>query len=62
MIERAIAEKADYDHEFRIVFPNGKVKWIHTVGHPVLSDAGDLEQFVGSSFIGRERSLVWLRY
>jgi signal transduction histidine kinase len=25
------------------------VKWIHTVGHPVLSDAGDLEGFVGSS-------------
>ncbi|MDQ1389262.1 MAG: hypothetical protein QOF56_2716 [Acidobacteriaceae bacterium] len=48
-VERAILEKADYDHEFRILFPNGKVKWIHTVGHPVLSDSGDLEQFVGSS-------------
>jgi PAS domain S-box-containing protein len=48
-IERAIAEKADYDQEFRILLPNGMVKWIHTVGHPVLSDTGDLEQFVGSS-------------
>jgi PAS domain S-box-containing protein len=48
-IERAIVEKADYDQQFRILFPNGKVKWIHTVGHPVLSVAGDLEQFVGSS-------------
>jgi PAS domain S-box-containing protein len=49
IIERAIVEKADYDQEFRVLFPNGKVKWIHTVGHPVLSGAGDLEQFVGSS-------------
>src|SRR5271169_3324890 len=48
-IERAIVGKVDYELEFRIVNPNGKVKWIHTVGHPVLSDAGDLEQFVGSS-------------
>ncbi|HEX8895003.1 MAG TPA: PAS domain S-box protein, partial [Terriglobales bacterium] len=48
-IERAIMEKADYEVEFRIVIPNGKVKWIHTVGHPVVSDTGDLEQFVGSS-------------
>ena len=48
-VERAILEKADYEHEFRIFLPNGKVKWIRTVGHPVLSDAGDLEQFVGSS-------------
>jgi PAS domain S-box-containing protein len=47
--ERAIVQKADYDHEFRILLPNGKVKWIHTVGHPVFSDTGDLEQFVGSS-------------
>ena len=48
-VERAVVERADYDQEFRILFPNGKVKWIRTVGHPVLSDTGDLEQFVGSS-------------
>jgi len=49
IIERAIVDKADYDREFRIVLPNGMLKWIHTVGHPVLSAAGDLEGFVGSS-------------
>src|SRR6266404_2328726 len=48
-IERTIAEKADYDHEFRILLANGMVKWIHTVGHPVLSNTGDLEGFAGSS-------------
>jgi len=48
-IERAIVEKADYDLEFRILLTNGMVKWIRTVGHPVLSNTGDLEQFVGSS-------------
>jgi PAS domain S-box-containing protein len=47
--ERAIAEKVDYDQEYRILLANGKVKWIHSVGHPVLSKTGDLEQFVGSS-------------
>jgi PAS domain S-box-containing protein len=47
--ERAVVEKADYEQEFRILLPNGMVKWIHTVGHPVLSNAGDLEGFVGSS-------------
>ena len=48
-IDEAIAEKLDYDVEFRILLSNGTLKWIHTVGHPVLSDAGDLEQFIGSS-------------
>jgi PAS domain S-box-containing protein len=49
IIERAIVEKGDYGQEFRILLPNGRVKWIRTVGHPVLSSTGDLEQFVGSS-------------
>jgi C4-dicarboxylate-specific signal transduction histidine kinase len=42
-------EKGDYGQEFRILLPNGRVKWIRTVGHPVLSSTEDLEQFVGSS-------------
>jgi formate hydrogenlyase transcriptional activator len=48
-IELAILEKADYDVDFRIVLPDGMVKWIHSVGHPALSPAGELVQFVGSS-------------
>ncbi|MDX6464687.1 MAG: hypothetical protein QOE55_8384, partial [Acidobacteriaceae bacterium] len=48
-IERAIRERSGYDLEFRIIWPNGMVKWIHSVGRPVFSAAGDLEQFVGSS-------------
>jgi PAS domain S-box-containing protein len=49
VIERAILEKADYEQDFRIVLPGGIVRWIHTVGHPVLTAAGVLVQFIGSS-------------
>src|SRR6202163_2870311 len=48
-IDRAVAEKSDYEVEFRILLPDGSVKHIHTVGHPVLNALGDLVQFVGSS-------------
>jgi PAS domain S-box-containing protein len=48
-VDRAIAEKSDYEVEFRILLPDGSVKHIHTVGHPVLNASGDLLQFVGSS-------------
>src|SRR3984893_8737895 len=44
--DRAIGEKSDYDVEYRIVLPGGTVKYIHTVGHPVLNASGDLVQFV----------------
>jgi formate hydrogenlyase transcriptional activator len=48
-IEGAIRERSDYNVEFRILLPNGTIKWVQTVGHPVLSTAGELVQFVGSS-------------
>jgi PAS domain S-box-containing protein len=48
-IERAILEKSHYDVEFRVLFPGGTLKHIHTVGHPVLNSSGDLVQFVGTS-------------
>src|SRR5438309_2048324 len=54
-IDRAIAEKSDYEVEFRILLPAGTVRHIHTVGHPVVSASGDLVQFVGSSIDVTER-------
>jgi len=48
-IDRAVAEKSDYEVEFRILLPDGSVKHIHTVGHPGWNASGDLVQFVGSS-------------
>ncbi|MGB2639445.1 MAG: PAS domain-containing protein, partial [Candidatus Acidiferrum sp.] len=54
-IERAIREKSDYDVEFRILLPDRAVKYVHTVGHPVLNASGELLQFVGSSTDVTER-------
>jgi PAS domain S-box-containing protein len=48
-ISRAIAEKSDYEVEFRILLRGGTVKYIHTVGHPVLNASEDLLEFVGSA-------------
>jgi PAS domain S-box-containing protein len=48
-IDRAIAEQSDYEVESRILLPGGSMKYIHTVGHPILNASGDLVQFVGSS-------------
>jgi PAS domain S-box-containing protein len=46
-IDRAIAEKSDFDVEFRILPPCSAIKYIHSVGHPVLDSSGELLQFVG---------------
>jgi PAS domain S-box-containing protein len=57
-IDRAIAKKSGYEVEFRILLPGGTVKYIHTVGHPVLNASGDLVQFVGSSMDITQRKLA----
>jgi PAS domain S-box-containing protein len=57
-LDRAIAEKSNYEVEFRILLPDGSVKHIHTIGHPVLNASGDLAQFVGSSTDITQRKLA----
>ena len=45
----------DCDVEFRIVKPDGTVKHIHGIGHPVLSPNGELVQVVGTMVDVTER-------
>jgi len=47
VIDRAIAEKSDYDLEYRILIPDSTVRYIHSMGRPVLSPSGELLRFVG---------------
>lgn len=44
--DRAIREKSGYEVNHRIVLPEGKVKYTHTVGRPVLNASGEVVQFV----------------
>jgi PAS domain S-box-containing protein len=55
VVEQAIVDKADYEVEFRILLSDGSVKYIHTIGHPVLDKSGILIEFVGSSTDMTER-------
>ncbi|HEY1984756.1 MAG TPA: sigma 54-interacting transcriptional regulator [Terracidiphilus sp.] len=54
-VDRAIDEKSDYDIEFRVLLPSGTVKYIHTIGHPVVDTSGHLIEFMGSSTDVTER-------
>jgi PAS domain S-box-containing protein len=47
-VEKAIREKTDYAVDFRIVLPDGTVKHIHGLGHPVFSATGELVEVVGT--------------
>jgi PAS domain S-box-containing protein len=47
-VDRAIAEKSAYEVDYRILLPCGTIKHLHLVGHPMLSDSGDLVEFFGT--------------
>jgi PAS domain S-box-containing protein len=44
---RAIGEKSDLDAEFRILLPDSTVRYIRSVGHPVLDALGEVTQMMG---------------
>jgi PAS domain S-box-containing protein len=49
LFERAEIEKAEFQVDYRIVLPDGTLKHLHTTGHPVLNESGDLVEFVGTA-------------
>jgi PAS domain S-box-containing protein len=49
LFERSTIQKTNYDADYRIVLPDGSIKHLHAVGHPVLNESGDLVEFVGTA-------------
>src|SRR6202171_6532420 len=49
LFERAETEKTEFQVDYRIVLPDGRIKHLHTIGHPVLNESGDLLEFVGTA-------------
>jgi PAS domain S-box-containing protein len=49
IFRRAQLDKTDYDASYRIVLPDGSIKHIYSVAHPVLNESGELVEFIGTS-------------
>src|SRR5467141_2164680 len=48
-------EGSHFDVEFRIVLPDGAIKYVRSTGHPVCNISGDLLEYVGTSIDVTER-------
>jgi len=61
-IERAARDGRDFNHEYRLVMPNGSVKYVHVVAHGLRGESGSIE-FVGAvmDVTGRKRAEEALR-
>ena len=45
---RAVREKTDFEVDFRIALPDGSIRHIHSVGHPVINDDGEVLELIGT--------------
>jgi PAS domain S-box-containing protein len=53
--EKALREKVDSFAEYRVLLPDGTVRYINASGHPVLDKDGELIEFVGTAADVTER-------
>jgi PAS domain S-box-containing protein len=49
LYERAKIQKTDWNADYRIVLPDGAIKHLHAVHHPVLNESGDLVENFGTA-------------
>jgi PAS domain S-box-containing protein len=48
LFEESEMQKTDYEADYRIVLPDGPVKHLHAIGHPIVNEKGELVEFVGT--------------
>jgi PAS domain S-box-containing protein len=57
-VQTAVRERRDYAVEFRIVLPDGAVRYIHGLGHPAFSASGELVEVLGTNVDVTDRELA----
>jgi PAS domain S-box-containing protein len=55
LIARVIREKCEYTVDFRIALPDGTVRYMHSIGHPVVGRDGELLEHHGTVMDVTER-------
>jgi PAS domain S-box-containing protein len=48
VIERAVREKGEFEFDYRIVHPDGEIRYARSLGHPILGPTGDLVEYIGT--------------
>jgi PAS domain S-box-containing protein len=49
LFERAEIKKTEFQVDYRILLPDGTIRYLRTTGHPILNESGDLVEFVGTA-------------
>jgi PAS domain S-box-containing protein len=53
--ETVVSEGRSYERDFRVLRPDGTIRYVHSVGHPVFNEAGEPAEYVGTCLDITER-------
>jgi C4-dicarboxylate-specific signal transduction histidine kinase len=55
LLGKSALEKKEYVHDHRILLPDGTVRHVRAIGHPVLDENGEIAEYVGTAVDITER-------
>jgi PAS domain S-box-containing protein len=58
LFERCVIEKTDYEADYRLLLPDGTIHYQHSIGRPIVNEAGNLVEFVGTAIDITEQVLA----
>ena len=53
--EEAVREEKEFELAYRVLLPNGMIRHVNSLGHPVFDDTGTVIEFVGTTIDTTER-------
>jgi PAS domain S-box-containing protein len=57
-VRQAVRVKTDFEGDYRIVLPDGSIRYVHSVGHPVVGNDGEVIELVGTHIDVTEQHLA----
>jgi PAS domain S-box-containing protein len=58
MARQAVREETDFEVDFRVDLPDGPTRYVHSVGHPLVGDDGEVLELVGTHIDVTEQYLA----
>jgi len=55
VVAKIVGEQTDFEWDFRLLLPDGSIKYIHGTGHPVANERGEMTELVGTHVDVTER-------
>jgi PAS domain S-box-containing protein len=58
LLRAALQQRATFENEYRIILPDGSIRWVYEKAHPYFNHRGRLSRYIGATLDITERKLA----